>query len=169
MYKSKVETFFNSFRCVLESPYEGLSVHRSVHQSVHRSVRNPFFEIAKRGDQLRKWKELVKNQVFSLKPSHFSIKNAIKHRYRHYSYWKNKKNCKNRKKFFSWFWPLGGAPSGAHISAQGSNFKKRLDEFDYMVARSNHAKFHGNRPSSLVGTDSGSGNLVALFIIWSLL
>ena len=60
---------------------------------------------------------------------------------------------------------MGGAPSGAHISAQGSNFKKRLDEFNYMVARSNYAKFHGNRPSSLVGTDSGSGNLVALFII----
>ena len=75
-----------------------------------------------------------------------------------------KKNEKSGKKFSSFFAP-GGAPKGPHISAQGRNFKKRLDELIYIVSWVIHKKIYPNRPSSSLRVSAGSGNKAEHFII----
>ena len=70
----------------------------------------------------------------------------------------SKKIRKLKKKFVTISHSSRVAPSGHHNSAQGSKFKKRLDEFICIGISDVHTKFHDNWSSSLLGTDFGSGN-----------
>ena len=60
---------------------------------------------------------LVSNALISSKNGVAAIEIRFSMKVRHQGKRKEQKNCKNRKKIFPWFWPLGGAPPGAHISA----------------------------------------------------
>ena len=55
-----------------------------------------------------------------------------------------------KKKFFTFFDPLGAPLVRAHNSGQGRKLKKRLDEVICIVAGTIHAKFDDNRPSSFL-------------------
>ena len=81
----------------------------------------------------------------------------------------SKKIRKLKKNFVTISHPFRVAPSGHHNSAQGSKFKKRLDEFICIGILVVHTKLHDNWSSSLLGTDFGSGNGSEQFLIRGIL